>query len=119
MKAERQVQVVNPSGLHARPAARFVEVASGFACDVQVTDLTAGRGPVDAKSILGVLTLGAECGHEILIGTSGVDAEAACEALADLIQNELPEIDHQDQAIEQGCADTGSSQKPREQGDED
>jgi len=93
MKAERRVLIVNPSGLHARPAARLVQAASGFACSIQITDLTTGTGPVDAKSILRVLTLGADSGHEILIVTEGEGAEAACNFMADLVANELPAID--------------------------
>ncbi len=102
MKAEKQIRVVNPSGLHARPAARLVEAAAGFECNVHVTDLTTGKGPVNAKSILGMLTLGVECGHEVLISTDGVDAQEACQTLADLIERELPGIDRQDRALEQG-----------------
>jgi phosphocarrier protein len=80
--AERSVQIVNAAGLHARPAAQLVKLASRFACEVQVgkDDLH-----VNAKSIMGVLMLAAEKGSHILIRCEGDDAEAALEALAALV----------------------------------
>lgn len=99
MRAEKRVQVVNPSGLHARPAARLIEVASGLECEVEISNLTNNSEPVDGKSILGVLTLGAECGHEVLIATSGTNAEQGCDLLAHVIANELIEFDEEDVSL--------------------
>ena len=79
---ERMVEIVNPLGLHARPAAEFVKVASGFRADVQVEKDTM---QVNGKSIMGVMTLAAECGSTLLIRAVGDDAEAALTALADLV----------------------------------
>ena len=78
----REVTIVNPLGLHARAAARFVRLASQFAATVRVA-----RGPreLDGKSILGLLLLGAARGSTIVIRTEGVDAAAAAEALAALV----------------------------------
>ena len=81
--AERRVTIVNELGLHARPAAAFVKVASQFAADVSVSrdDMV-----VNGKSIMGVMTLAAECGSALLIKTQGDDAEAAAQALVDLVE---------------------------------
>ena len=78
----REVTIVNPLGLHARAAARFVRLASQFTATVRVA-----RGPreLDGKSILGLLLLGAARGSTIAIRTDGEDAEAAADALAALV----------------------------------
>src|SRR5918911_5448017 len=73
--------VSNRLGLHARPAARFVTTASGFEARVTVRDLTNGRGPADARSLNAVATLGVAHGHEIEVGASGREADAALEAI--------------------------------------
>ncbi|HET9323376.1 MAG TPA: phosphoenolpyruvate--protein phosphotransferase [Gaiellaceae bacterium] len=77
--------VPNPLGLHARPAARFVQTAGGFDADITVTNLTAGRGPSSGRSLNAIATLGVRQGHEILVSASGPQAQealAALEALA-------------------------------------
>ena len=80
--AERRVTIVNELGLHARPAAEFVKLASRFESEIQLAkdDL-----PVNGKSIMGVLTLAAECGAEITVRAEGSDAEAAVAALEELV----------------------------------
>jgi phosphocarrier protein len=79
---ERVVEVVNPLGLHARPSAEFVKLASQFHSDVLV-----GKDGlnVNGKSIMGVMTLAAECGSQLTIRVEGADADAAAEALAALV----------------------------------
>ena len=77
--------VRNPLGLHARPAARFVQTAAGFDAEVTVTNVTAGRGPASGRSLNALATLGVRQGHEIAVAASGPqagDALAALEALA-------------------------------------
>ena len=76
--------IVNELGLHARPAAAFVNVAGRFAADISVSrdDMV-----VNGKSIMGVMTLAAECGSVILIKAHGDDAEAATAALAELVES--------------------------------
>ena len=66
-----RMTVANPHGLHARPAARFVQTASSFDAVVQVRDLTNGRGPADAKSLNAIATLGAATGHELEVAATG------------------------------------------------
>lgn len=75
---ERQVPVINPLGLHARAAARFVHLSGQFASAIRV-----GRGSrvVDGKSILGLLLLAAARGTTLLIRADGADEAAAIDAL--------------------------------------
>jgi phosphotransferase system HPr (HPr) family protein len=84
--ADEEVEVRNPSGLHARPAATFVRTAGGFAADVRVMNLTrdAARS-ASAKSVLGVMGLGVSRGHRIRIVADGDDAERAVRTLVDLV----------------------------------
>jgi phosphocarrier protein len=69
----------------------FTEAASNFASTVTVENLTNGKGPVDAKSILLLLTAGVSSGHRIRIAASGADEDAAVEALARLVEGGLGE----------------------------
>jgi phosphocarrier protein FPr len=82
---EIYLNVNNVLGLHARPAARFVKIVGGFEhADVQVKNLTTGRGPIDAKSINAVTTLDAQYNHVLRITASGPDAQAALAAIRTL-----------------------------------
>jgi phosphocarrier protein HPr len=81
---ERQVTIVNELGLHARPAAAFVKLASRFTAEVSVSR---DNMVVNGKSIMGVMTLAAECGSSIFIKTQGDDADAAAAALAELVES--------------------------------
>jgi phosphotransferase system HPr (HPr) family protein len=83
--------VRNPSGLHARPAALFVRTAGQFGAKVSVANPLAGKGPVDAKSILSVLTLGVSSGTEIEVSAEGDDAEAAIAAISEAVASGLGE----------------------------
>ncbi len=86
VSAERRVTVINELGLHARPAAEFVKLASRFESHIQVAK---DGQPVNGKSIMGVMTLAAECGAELTLRAEGVDAEAAVTALEDLVAKEF------------------------------
>ncbi|MDQ3751558.1 MAG: dihydroxyacetone kinase phosphoryl donor subunit DhaM [Actinomycetota bacterium] len=80
-----QLVVHNPTGLHARPAARFVKAASSGDAEVTVTNLTKGRGPANARSLVSVSTLAVAPGDVIRIEAHGDGAKeviAALEALA-------------------------------------
>jgi phosphocarrier protein len=79
---ERDVLVINSLGLHARPAAQLVRLASTFIAEME---LDRDGEIVNAKSILGVMTLAAECGCTIKVRASGADAEKAVASIADLI----------------------------------
>lgn len=89
--AEATIQVRHPSGLHARPAALFVQAANKFQSKILVRNLTAEGKFVDAKSIIMVLTLGVMKDHEVIIQTEGADAEAALDALRSLIETNFGE----------------------------
>ncbi len=87
---ERAAQIVNPLGMHARPAAEFVKVANRFRSNVEVRkdDLT-----VNGKSIMGVMMLAAERGSSLIIKTDGDDAGEAMEALLALVADGFHEMD--------------------------
>jgi phosphocarrier protein HPr len=79
---EREVQVRNRLGMHARAAVRFVQTANAYKCDVKVVkDDTEANG----KSIMGLLTLVAAHGVTMKLVCEGEDAEPAVAALADLV----------------------------------
>lgn len=78
------VQLINPHGLHARPAAHFVKLASQFDADVRVLNLTTGKGPVSARSLNAVATLGAVGGHVVRISATGPQAAEALKALQEI-----------------------------------
>jgi phosphocarrier protein FPr len=89
--AEATIPVKHKVGLHARPAALFVQTAAKFSSRVLVKNLTANGNFVDAKSIIMVLTLGVMKDHQVVIQTQGADAQAALEALQALIENNFGE----------------------------
>jgi phosphocarrier protein HPr len=79
---ERSVTVANALGLHARPAAQLVRVASGFRSQVE---LVREDMAVNAKSIMGVMMLAAEHGSRVVVRADGPDETEAVQALATLI----------------------------------
>ena len=87
-RIEEEVQIVNRAGMHARPAAEFVKLAGGFAANVTIEK---DGLEVNGKSIMGVLMLAAEQGSTLRLTASGEDAEAAVEALADLVKRGFEE----------------------------
>jgi phosphocarrier protein len=86
---EREAKIVNPLGMHARPAAEFVKLAGRFrsAIEVKKDDLK-----VNGKSIMGVMMLAAECGSSVIIRTDGDDAEQAMAALLALVADGFHEM---------------------------
>ena len=86
-----RLDIGNPLGLHARPAARFVQTAAGFDADMEVINLTSGRGPASGRSLNGLATLGIRQGHEILVSAHGPQAAAALAALAELAGRDFDE----------------------------
>ncbi len=81
----------NAYGLHARPAARFVQTAARFQSDIQVTNMTKGKGPVSAKSLNALATLGAGYGDQIRVSASGSEANQALGALQRLVDEAFGE----------------------------
>jgi phosphocarrier protein HPr len=82
------VAVINRLGLHARAAARFVQLAGQFRSTVRVS---VGERVMDGKSILGLLLLAAAQGTHLTIETEGADAEAALSALVALVERGFEE----------------------------
>jgi phosphocarrier protein len=79
---ESEAKVINSLGLHARPAAQLVRLASNFVSEIH---LLKDGVPVNGKSIMGVMMLAAECGSTIGVRTDGADEEAAMAAIVELI----------------------------------
>jgi phosphocarrier protein len=78
----RSVTVVNPLGLHARAAARFVHLAARFQSRIRVSR---DGHDMDGKSIMGILLLAASCGTTITVTAIGADEAAAVDALVALV----------------------------------
>ena len=87
---EREARIVNPLGMHARPAAEFVKTANRFRSQVSVRrgDLT-----VNGKSIMGMMMLAAERWSTLLIAADGADAAEALDALCELVAAGFNEMD--------------------------
>lgn len=89
MGVSRSVLVTNKRGLHARASAKFVTLAAGLPCEVQVEK--DGAGSVTGTSIMGLMMLGAAMGDTIVISADGTDAESAVSALCDLVEAKFGE----------------------------
>jgi phosphocarrier protein HPr len=87
--AERRVRVLSKVGLHARPAALFVQAAAKAPYDVSVAK--AGGEAVNAKSILSVLSLDVRHSEEIVISADGDGADALLDQLATLVSEAAPD----------------------------
>ena len=85
---EREVNIVNRLGLHARAASKLVSCASRFGADVW---LRRGDREVNGKSIMGVLTLAASQGSSLTIRTEGDDEQAAMDAVTGLFAERFGE----------------------------
>jgi phosphocarrier protein len=83
-----EVEIVNRLGLHARAAARFVETANRFTAEVTVA---IGEDSVSGKSILGLMMLAAAEGTTLTLRAAGSDADAAVDALGELIAQRFHE----------------------------
>jgi len=83
-----EIEVKNETGLHARPASIFVEQAEEFASDIKVVK---EDKEVNAKSIMGVMSLGVEQGTEIKIQADGEDESQAVDTLIELVNDNFGE----------------------------
>lgn len=86
--SSRTVIIINKLGLHARAAAKFVQVASGFACEINIKH---GNREVSGKSIMGVMMLAVGKGAEFEIIAHGGDAKQALDTLENLILDRFGE----------------------------
>ena len=80
--------IQNRLGLHARPAALFVQTANRFKCEIEVRK---GKGKVNGKSIMGIMTLAAGRGTQVTIRATGGDAIEAIAVLTKLVRNHFGE----------------------------
>ena len=85
---QREVDIINKLGLHARASAKLTQVAGQFASQVW---LSRNGRRVNAKSIMGVMMLAAAKGSTVTIETDGVDEEAAMQALQELVADRFGE----------------------------
>lgn len=85
MVVERSVIIKNKQGLHARPAALFVQIANKFISEITISK---GKQKVNGKSIMGIMILEAGSGSRITIAANGEDAEAAVKELEALLLND-------------------------------
>lgn len=83
---ELRISVNNDEGLHSRPAAMFVRCANRFSCHIELSN---GENSVNAKSIIGVMSLGIGPGEEVLIKAEGQDEEAAVSQLKKIIEDKF------------------------------
>ena len=87
--ASIELTIQQPSGLHTRPAARFVKVASRFPCAISLRNLSNGKGPSNAKSIMSVLSLGIAQNAQIALRAEGEQADEALAALRQVLEADL------------------------------
>jgi phosphocarrier protein len=85
---EQIVTIANRAGIHARPAALLVQTTKNFNCNIYFEK---GRDRINAKSIMGVITLGAAFGTEVKIIADGEDEQAAANALVRLFESKFEE----------------------------
>ncbi len=88
MIAEKRIVIKNKSGLHARPAAIFVQVANKYDSEVIVKK---GKLEVNGKSIMGILMLAAGKGSQVTLKVDGEDAEKAMSELEGVLAGEIEE----------------------------
>jgi phosphoenolpyruvate---glycerone phosphotransferase subunit DhaM len=89
---ELELPIRNPTGLHARPAATFVRAAAGYDADIRLANLDGDPSRVvSAKSLIGVLSIGAAKGHRIRLIAEGPDQAEALQQLAALVDSGLGE----------------------------
>ena len=89
MRLEKKLVIKNEQGLHARPAALFVQIANKFVSDIIVQK---GKQEVNGKSIMGIMMLAAAKGSRITIKADGEDAEEAVTELEALLSGKIDEL---------------------------
>lgn len=89
--SDAQFVVSHPAGLHARPASMFVKTCNSFPCEIKVKNVTTNSAMVNAKSVLAVLTLGVNTGHEILVSANGEKEDDALVAIKELVDTNFGE----------------------------
>ena len=86
---EKTIKIINNAGLHTRPAATIVKLASKYKCEFY---LSKDGLNINGKSIIGVMTLAAEKGSEIVLKFDGVDEEEAAQEITDYFNRGFDEM---------------------------
>jgi phosphocarrier protein HPr len=86
---EKKVKIINKAGLHTRPAATVVKMAAKYKCDFFIS--RDGMN-INGKSIIGVMTLAAEEGSELILSFDGEDEEAAAKEITDYFERGFDEL---------------------------
>lgn len=86
---EKKVKIINKAGLHTRPAATVVKMAAKYKCDFFIS--RDGMN-INGKSIIGVMTLAAEEGSELVLSFEGEDEEAASKEITDYFERGFDEL---------------------------
>jgi phosphocarrier protein HPr len=86
---EKKVKIINKAGLHTRPAATVVKMAAKYKCDFFIS--RDGMN-INGKSIIGVMTLAAEEGAELILSFNGEDEEAAAKEITDYFERGFDEL---------------------------
>ena len=85
---KKEIKIINQMGIHARPAGMIANTASRFVCDIRIAK---DKMEVNAKSIMGIMTLAAGKGTGITVIANGADEAAALAAIADLFLRKFDE----------------------------
>ena len=85
---EKDVKVINRAGVHARPSALLVQTTKNFKCNIYIEK---GNDRINAKSIMGIITLGAAYGTELKIIAEGEDEAVAVESVVKLFESKFEE----------------------------
>jgi len=86
---ERTVKIINKAGLHTRPAATVVKMAAKYKCEFFISR---GGMNINGKSIIGVMTLAAEEGAELVLSFNGEDEEQAAKEIIDYFERGFDEL---------------------------
>lgn len=86
---EKKVKIINKAGLHTRPAATIVKMAAKYKCEFYI--LRDGMN-INGKSIIGVMTLAAEEGSELLLSFDGEDEEQAANEIVEFFEKGFNEL---------------------------
>lgn len=87
-----EIELINPAGLHSRPAATIVQTVAGFDAVVSIINMTRGTGPATANSLMAIMALGADQGDTVRIEATGPQSADAVEALRALAADGFGEV---------------------------
>ncbi|MGJ8722000.1 MAG: dihydroxyacetone kinase phosphoryl donor subunit DhaM [Salinibacterium amurskyense] len=87
-----EATLVNPDGLHSRPAAAIVQTLAGIDAKVTIRDVTTGKGPVGANSLIGIMSLGAKKDEVVAFSATGAAAQQAIDTLLEMTRDGFGEL---------------------------